>query len=222
MIYNFSNIATILNGQIMVQQNNLAITEISIDTRKILNPYHSLFFAIKGIRNNGNQFIEDAYNKGIRNFIVSEIVDFKRFSGCSVLLVDDSLHALQHLVAHHRNLFKIPIIGITGSNGKTIIKEWLYQLLSPEKNIIRSPKSFNSQVGVPLSVWNIDDSHQLGIFEAGISKLGEMKKLEAIIKPSIGVFTNIGPAHAAGFESDLAKAKEKAVLFSSAKKNNFL
>jgi alanine racemase len=218
MIYNFSNIATILNGQIMVQQNNLAITEISIDTRKILNPYHSLFFAIKGIRNNGNQFIEDAYNKGIRNFIVSEIVDFKRFSGCSVLLVDDSLHALQHLVAHHRNLFKIPIIGITGSNGKTIIKEWLYQLLSPEKNIIRSPKSFNSQVGVPLSVWNIDDSHQLGIFEAGISKLGEMKKLEAIIKPSIGVFTNIGPAHAAGFESDLAKAKEKAVLFSSAKK----
>ncbi|MBK8674782.1 MAG: hypothetical protein IPN93_17920 [Bacteroidetes bacterium] len=114
----------------------------------------------------------------------------------------------------------MPIIGITGSNGKTIIKEWLYQLLSPEKNIIRSPKSFNSQVGVPLSVWNIDDSHQLGIFEAGISKLGEMKKLEAIIKPSIGIFT-ILPAHAAGFESDLAKAKEKAVLFSNAK-NNFL
>lgn len=121
MIYNFSNIATILNGQIIVQQNNLAITEISIDTRKILNPYHSLFFAIKGIRNNGHQYIEDAYNKGIRNFVISEIVDFKRFSGCSVLLVNDSLKALQHLVAHHRSLFKIPIIGITGSNGKTII-----------------------------------------------------------------------------------------------------
>ena len=218
MVYNFSNISQILSGQIVTQQNNLAIKELSIDTRKILNPYHSLFFALKGIRNNGHLYIETAYNKGIRNFIISEVVDFTRFSGCSVLLVNDTTSALQQLVAYHRSRFKIPVIGITGSNGKTIMKEWLYQLLSPESNIIRSPKSYNSQVGVPLSVWNIDSSHQLGIFEAGISKPNEMEKLEAIIKPSIGIFTNIGPAHAAGFETDLAKAKEKALLFSHAEK----
>lgn len=213
MIYTFQKITQIIEGKTLVNENNLTITEIAIDSRKILNPYHSIFFAIKGPRNNGHLHIEEAYNKGIRNFIVSEIIDFSKFPGCCVYVVNDTLAALQTFIAYHRSVFKIPVIGITGSNGKTIIKEWLYQLLSPEKKIIRSPKSFNSQVGVPISVWNMNKIHDLGIFEAGISRVGEMVKLEKIISPSIGIFTNIGPAHAAGFKSEIEKITEKAALF---------
>lgn len=217
MTYSFQQLASILAGKIAIQDHQLSIKEISIDTRRVLNPFHTVFFALKGIRNNGHHYIDDAYNKGIRTFVISEPADdyFSKIknTGCAVLVVENTLEALQQLCKHHRSQFNIPVIGVTGSNGKTIIKEWLFQLLSQEERIIRSPKSYNSQIGVPLSVWNIEPQHSLAIFEAGISKSGEMAKLAAIIQPTIGIFTNIGPAHAGGFSSDSEKIKEKALLF---------
>ncbi|MEO6884364.1 MAG: bifunctional UDP-N-acetylmuramoyl-tripeptide:D-alanyl-D-alanine ligase/alanine racemase [Bacteroidia bacterium] len=190
------------------------IKHLLIDSRKIINAENSLFFAIKGERHNGHQFIADLYEKGVRNFVVSDvIVDENKFPNASFLMVDDTLKALQTIASNHRRLFSIPVIGITGSNGKTIVKEWLYQLLREDLNIVRSPKSFNSQVGVPLSVWQMDSLHQLAIFEAGISKHEEMERLEKIIFPTIGIFTNIGEAHNENFENNSKKINEKLKLF---------
>ena len=132
------------------------------------------------------------------------------FVDANFIFVDDTLIALQNLAAHHRSQFNYPVIGITGSNGKTIVKEWLYQLLSPDYNIVRSPRSYNSQIGVPLSVWQMSEEHNLAIFEAGISQPGEMEKLEKIIHPTIGVFTNIGEAHNENFKSTSAKSNRKS------------
>ena len=137
--------------------------------------------------------------KGIRNFVVSEEIDVDEYPGTNMLRVPDCIQALQLITAHHRSRFHIPVIGITGSNGKTIVKEWLYQLLQPFQSIARSPKSYNSQIGVPLSVWSLNENHGLGIFEAGISKTGEMERLGEIIRPTIGVLTHIGDAHNEGF-----------------------
>jgi alanine racemase len=156
------------------------------------------------------------YADGVRNFVVKEGLQIS-MPDANVLLVDDVLTALQTLAAHHRESFNLEVIGITGSNGKTIVKEWLYQLMSPDKNIVRNPKSYNSQIGVPLSVWLINEKNDLGIFEAGISTTGEMKKLEAIIKPSIGVMTHIGTAHDEGFTKPGDKILEKLKLFKNCK-----
>ncbi|WP_431198801.1 Mur ligase family protein [Mucilaginibacter sp. P25] len=187
------------------------ISALFTDSRRINNPAEGLFFALSG-RRNGHEFVAEAYAGGVRNFVVEHGPEFN-LPGANFLIVPDPLAALQMLAAYHRSRFKLEVIGITGSNGKTIVKEWLYQLLSADKNIVRNPKSYNSQIGVPLSVWQINDRNELGIFEAGISTINEMNKLEAIIKPEIGVLTHIGPAHDEGFESPKQKLLEKLGLF---------
>lgn len=192
---------------------DLPIEHLVTDSRKVHSPATSLFFALPGLRRDGHRFIPELYNKGVRNFIVSADVDEWKYPRANFIAVVDVLNALQDIAASHRRRFDIPVIGITGSNGKTIVKEWLYQLLSAEHNIVRSPRSYNSQIGVPLSVWQMNEEHTLGIFEAGISQPGEMERLERIIRPTIGVLTNIGTAHNDGFESEEQKAAEKNLLF---------
>src|ERR1700744_1222584 len=188
-----------------------SISTLLTDSRRISNASEGLFFALSG-RRNGHEFIAEAYSAGVRNFVVKEGPELK-LPDANFLIVYDVLGALQTLAAYHRDQFKLQVIGITGSNGKTIVKEWLYQLLSVDKNIVRNPKSYNSQIGVPLSIWQITDKNNLGIFEAGISLPGEMDKLEAIIRPEIGVLTHLGPAHDEGFESAREKVLEKLKLF---------
>ncbi|MCK5096636.1 MAG: hypothetical protein KAR45_00955, partial [Desulfobacteraceae bacterium] len=169
-------------------------------------------------KNDGHKYIADLYGQGVRNFVISnKNFNIEKFPKASFLLSDDHLIALQNLCARHRRQYNIPVIGITGSNGKTIVKEWLYQLMSPDKNIVRSPKSFNSQIGVPLSVWQLESDNELAIFEAGISMEGEMQNLQHIIDPDIGIFTNIGTAHAENFKNLQAKINEKLKLFYNAK-----
>lgn len=186
------------------------------DSRNLAFPAENLFIALKGEKTNGHQFIPELYNKGVRCFLVSEkIINY--FSDASYIIVNDTLEALQRFAAFHRSKFSIPVVGITGSNGKTIVKEWLYEILKEQKTIVRSPGSFNSQLGVPLSVFLADSSHNLGIFEAGISRPGEMEKLAEIINPEIGIFTNIGPAHQSNFTDYQQKAFEKLKLFEKAK-----
>ena len=198
----------------------MAIEHILLDSRKLLFPTTSLFFAISSPRRNGANFIEELYHKGVRNFIVEP--DFissangeltELYSQANILQVPNALAALQSLTEYHRKKFSLPVIGITGSNGKTIVKDWLYQLLESKYTIVRSPKSYNSQIGVPLSVWNIQPQHSLGIFEAGISQPNEMLQLQKMIAPSIGIFTNIGDAHSQGFLNIRQKVNEKLQLF---------
>lgn len=212
MKYALNHIAAIIGSSSAVGET--AIEYLLLDSRKVYSPATSLFFALKGPRRDGHQFIPELYKKGVRSFVISEEADISLYPGASFLLVNDTLAALQQLAIHHRKRFAIPVIGITGSNGKTIIKEWLYQLLYEEYVIVRSPKSYNSQIGVPLSVWQMDEQHTLGIFEAGISQPGEMEILEKIIQPTIGVLTNIGEAHNEGFADKTQKLKEKLKLFS--------
>ena len=188
-----------------------SIQNVSIDSRSLQNNQYTLFFCIIGPNHNGHTYIKELIEKGVCNFVVSENVEF--VEGVNFLKVENTLIALQQFAAFYRKKFSFPIIGITGSNGKTIVKEWLNFLLSPDYNIIRSPKSYNSQVGVPLSVIGINEQHNLGIFEAGISTVNEMQKLEAIIQPTIGILTNIGSAHDEGFENLGQKIKEKLKLF---------
>ena len=218
-MYTTSQIATIINAVYLQQQDDDAVEHLLLDSRKLLFPKTTLFFALGGPRRTGGLFIEELYNKGVRNFVVNESISadaIKNFSNANFLQVKNVLQALQVLVANHRRQFQIPVIGITGSNGKTIVKEWLYQLLYPGYSIVRSPKSYNSQIGVPLSVWQMNSSHTLGIFEAGISMTGEMERLKKIIQPTIGIFTNIGEAHSEGFENIIQKIKEKIHLFENA------
>lgn len=189
------------------------VTELAIDSRNIERPEHALFVALSTNLRDGHIFVKDAWQKGVRNFIVSQNIDPLDVPESNVILVKDTLQALQQVAASHRRQFDIPVIGITGSNGKTIVKEWLYQLLCSAFKIVRSPKSYNSQVGVPLSVWHMDKQYELGIFEAGISQPGEMEKLERIIHPGIGVFTNVGEAHSEGFMNERQKINEKLILF---------
>lgn len=215
-MYKISFITEIVKGCLLRQGEDSSVEHLQIDSRKIIHPASSLFFAIVTGHRNGHQFIREVYNKGVRNFIISTELTTGHYPGANFIVVDDTLTALQQLAAYHRKRFNIPVIGITGSNGKTIVKEWLNQLLEDEYNIVRSPKSYNSQIGVPLSVWQMNESHELAIFEAGISQPGEMKNLQAIIQPTIGVFTNIGDAHQEGFKSVYEKASEKVQLFTSA------
>lgn len=193
------------------------VEELVIDTRKIDLPETALFIALRTPRRDGHAFIRDAYEKGIRNFLVQDAVVPEGLEAADIVQVKDTLTALQAIVAQHRRLFKIPVIGITGSNGKTVVKEWLYQLLGGTYNMVRSPKSYNSQIGVPLAVWLMEPEHQLAVFEAGISQPGEMEHLEKIIQPDTGIFTNIGEAHSEGFMNRRQKINEKLTLFRHAK-----
>ncbi len=193
------------------------ITHLQLDSRQINYPECSLFFALKGIAHDGHQFVGEAYRKGIRYFVLEQPLEGELPEDACLFFVPDSLAALQDLAAAHRREIKAaPIFGITGSNGKTVVKEWLYQLLEPDFSVLRSPRSYNSQTGVPLSVWRLEEKHQIALFEAGISEMGKMKKLARIIAPTHGVFTALGPAHDAGFPDRETKLQEKLNLFETA------
>lgn len=209
-----NQIAQIINGK-TIGNTNLIVRKIIIDSRLVSTSEGTLFIAIKGERHNGHNYILDLYKqKNIKIFLIEYIPEScKILTDVTFIIVKNSLFAFQQIAAHHRAQFNIPIIGITGSNGKTIVKEWLYHLLHHFFTITRSPKSYNSQTGVPLSVLNIDKDTQLGIFEAGISQLGEMTRLQAIIRPTIGIITNIGEAHQENFNSYEEKLDEKFNLF---------
>ena len=185
---------------------------IMTDSRKALLGPDAIFFAISGVHHDGHTYIEELYHKGCRQFVVEKkpSVPLKQ---ANIFLVKDTVDALQKMAGLQRKRYSLPVMGVTGSNGKTIVKEWLSQLLSQKWQVVKSPRSYNSQIGVPLSVWQINEQHQLGVFEAGISRVGEMAKLQSIIMPTFGIFTNIGPAHAEGFQSLSQKAEEKALLF---------
>ena len=216
MTLTIRNIVPIIKAN-WIGQNDVAIIDyISIDSRSLQNDENTLFFALSGPNHDGHQYIEELINKGTQYFVVTRIPEDVKEKG-NFLVVENTLEALQKFAAYYRSLFDFPIIGITGSNGKTIIKEWLNFLLSPDYNIIRSPKSYNSQVGVPLSILGIKEKHNLGIFEAGISTTNEMEKLQKIIQPTIGILSNIGSAHDEGFQSVAEKIKEKLKLFTSVK-----
>jgi alanine racemase len=211
--YTIQHIAELLNVKSFQVKQETRINTLLIDSRSVTSPDTSLFFALMAQRD-GHDFIEDAYQAGVRSFVISKPEFAGRYPGANFIIVPDVLKALQQLASTHRSEFSYDVLAITGSNGKTIVKEWLYQLLASDFNIIRSPKSFNSQIGVPLAVWQMSSEHTLGIFEAGISKAGEMASLAAIIQPTIGILTNIGEAHAEGFASAKQKLAEKLELFS--------
>ena len=217
-MYTIADIEKITDGKSLLSNSTAAIIEhLLIDSRKLLFPASTLFFSLPGSRRQGSAFVKDLYSKGVRNFIVDGSFSFspQDFAAANIIAVKNVLQALQQLTAQHRSQFLFPVMGITGSNGKTIVKEWLYQLLQQDFNIVRSPKSYNSQIGVPLSVWQMNAQHTFGIIEAGISLPGEMEKLEKVIQPGIGIFTNIGEAHSEGFENIAGKINEKIKLFTN-------
>jgi alanine racemase len=217
--YRISEIATIIKGTaVSGQLNDQLIEDILIDSRKLITPDNCLFFALRSKRNDGHKYIPELYERGIRNFVVSSDIEVSNFRDANFIRVGSALTALQMLAKAHREKFEIPVVGITGSNGKTIVKEWLFQVLSKQKKVVRSPKSYNSQIGVPLSVWQLDVHHEVAIFEAGISEPDEMEKLQQVIKPTIGLFTNIGEAHNENFISMPQKIGEKLKLFTKVKK----
>ena len=220
MEYSILQIRDILKAELIGNSSfkYLPVKQLLIDSRNLAEPTGVLFIALKTANNDGHRFIKELYEKGVRLFLVnSDYEGTEIFTEAVFIKVKDTLAALQQLAAWHRSQFTFPVIAITGSNGKTIVKEWLYQLLSPDKKIVKSPMSYNSQVGVPLSVWQMDITHELGIFEAGISQPGEMEKLEKIIAPSVGILTNIGEAHGANFNDKNEKAREKLKLFKNVK-----
>ena len=215
MNYTIDKIAEIVEGKLIGNDSNyLVIKDLLFDSRLIVIPENTLFFALKSQRNDGSRYIQSLYHKGVRAFVVEKAPDASDIeSDATFILVENTLKALQKIARHHRKQFDIPVVGITGSNGKTIIKEWLYQIFSPETSAIRSPKSYNSQIGVPLSVWQLNETHQIGFFEAGISRPDEMQNLKDIIQPTIGIFANIGEAHGKNFCNINNKIEEKLKLF---------
>ena len=210
-----NNIIEVVDGTPMSPVKNSVIEEFLIDSRLLGNSVKTLFFAIKTDKNNGHKYIEGLFGKGVRNFIVTEteLIPENIIDEANVIVVGDAVIALQTLAANYRSHIDYPILGITGSNGKTIVKEWLYQLLTPEMNVYRSPKSFNSQIGVALSILGLPLHAQLGIIEAGISQKGEMERLEEMIRPTMGIITNIGTAHLQNFQSADEMINEKIILF---------
>ena len=217
MEYSIKDITTILDcNEVPFEELNISL--LLTDSRSLKSPAETLFFAIKSKSNDGHRFIEELYKRGVRNFVTEQNLPvFSSFKGVNIIKVANSVKAMQKIAASHRKRFKIPVIGVTGSNGKTIVKEWLNQLLQPDFFITRSPRSYNSQIGVPLSVWGLEQRTTLAIFEAGISQAGEMEALGEIIAPTIGIFTCIGDAHQEGFKSTTEKLNEKLKLFKSAK-----
>ena len=218
MTYTIEKITTLI-GAHHYGENAADVAFILTDSRSLCFPEETLFFALQTNRNDGHKYIPELYQRGVRNFVVTDVPTDRAetYPDANFLKVSNTLKALQRLAERHRDEFDIPVVGITGSNGKTMVKEWLYQLLSPEMFVTRSPRSYNSQIGVPLSVWLMDEHTQVGVFEAGISKPGEMAALRAIIRPTIAVLTNLGTAHQENFSSMEAKCREKLVLFHDAR-----
>jgi len=212
-MYPINQIAEVLKIK-KVNNPGYKISHLLTDSREVFNPERTVFFALKTNNNDGHKFVDELYYLGVRNFVVQDnLPGWKDLKDANFLHVKDTLQALQKIAVFHREHFTIPVIGITGSNGKTIVKEWIYQLLESEKNITRSPRSYNSQIGVPLSVWQMNEDTEIGLFEAGISMPNEMARLQKIIQPTIGVFTNIGDAHQENFKNLKQKCLEKLELF---------
>jgi alanine racemase len=212
-------IASVIKGIFLQKISNVpGPAWLSLDSRKVLFPESTVFFSLKTRHQNANIFIETLYKKGVRNFVTDDkSIDITALPAANIIIVSSTISALQKIATSYRNEFRnLPVIGITGSNGKTIVKEWLNHLLENEYSIARSPKSYNSQIGVPLSVLNIKKGNDLALLEAGISLPGEMEKLEKIIQPDIGILTNIGNAHDEGFKSRDQKLREKLILFKKA------
>ena len=216
MKYSIQKISELISCKAIIHSNN-EIEHLLIDSRKIANASSSLFFALPGPRRDGHDFIEEVYNRGVRNFVVLNDFNYSNYTETNFIVVNNVLTALQEFASTYRSQFTYPVIGITGSNGKTIVKEWLNLLLQSDFNIVRSPRSYNSQIGVPLSVCLMNASHTLGIFEAGISTVNEMDNLQNIIQPNIGILTNLGSAHSNGFKNDEEKIIEKIKLFKNSK-----
>lgn len=213
MEYSIQEIAKIIGAEARPLIDH-KISLLLTDSRRLSFPEKSLFFALKTKTNDGHRYIQELYNLHVRDFVVSDKLPmYESMKDANFLIVKNPLRALQKLAIAHRKRFNIPVIGITGSNGKTIVKEFLYQLLRNDFNIVRSPRSYNSQLGVPLSVWQMNEKHTLGIFEAGISQPDEMERLRPIINPTIGIITNIGEAHQENFLSTNQKCLEKLMLF---------
>jgi alanine racemase len=213
MNYSVKEVADIIGAEYHSMSGGI-VSHLLTDSRTLSFPETSLFFAIKTKTNDGHKYIDDLYKSGVRNFVITDKPPgLHQMPDANFLFVKSVTGALQRLAAHHRKRFSIPVIGITGSNGKTVVKELLYQLMHADFNIVRSPRSYNSQIGVPLSVWEMNEQHTLGIFEAGISKPDEMDKLRPVILPTIGLITNIGEAHQENFRSAKEKCMEKLSLF---------
>ncbi|MDR1561520.1 MAG: bifunctional UDP-N-acetylmuramoyl-tripeptide:D-alanyl-D-alanine ligase/alanine racemase [Dysgonamonadaceae bacterium] len=214
MNYSISEIAGIIGAKGEIRSGEAEIKILLTDSRSLSDAPVSLFFALKTEQNDGQRYVGDLYRSGVRNFVVSHRFDSDdSLPEANLLRVEDTLNALQSLAAYHRRRFNIPVVGITGSNGKTIVKEWIYQLLAGKIDVVRSPRSYNSQTGAPLSVWQMDRQHDIAVFEAGISKPGEMSRIESVIRPTIGVFTTLGDAHQENFISQEEKCTEKLQLF---------
>lgn len=220
MKYSIEKITTLI-GAHRYGAVNANIAFLLTDSRSLAFPEETLFFALRSARNDGQRYIEDLYKRGVRAFVVEDSPETKGWDKTMVdanfLVVPSALAALQRLAERHRDEFDIPIVGITGSNGKTVVKEWLYQILMPSMHVTRSPRSYNSQIGVPLSVWKLNEGSEVGLFEAGISEPGEMQKLTDIIQPTIGILTTLGTAHQENFRSMEEKCSEKLLLFSTCK-----
>ena len=216
MKYTTSQIATLIGAR-RYGERDYNVAFLLTDSRSLSFAEETMFFALRSKRNDGHRYIQELYKRGVRNFVVDTTPSDSNYEDANFLVVPDTLAALQRLAERHRDEFQIPVIGITGSNGKTVVKEWLYQLLAPSMNVTRSPRSYNSQIGVPLSVWNLREDTEVGIFEAGISQPDEMRQLADIIQPTIGVFTTLGEAHQENFHSLEDKCREKFQLFKDCK-----
>ena len=217
MTYTIEKITTLIGAR-RYGNADANIGFLLTDSRSLCFPEETLFFALKTERHDGHAYIPELYRRGVRNFVVTGVPEgyADGYPEANFLKVTDARKALQRLAERHRDEFNVPVVGITGSNGKTVVKEWLYQLLSPYKYVTRSPRSYNSQTGVPLSVWLMNEQTEVGIFEAGISQPGEMQALRDIIQPTIAVLTNIGAAHQENFASKEEKCRGKTVLFHDA------
>lgn len=218
MVYTIEKVTTLIGAR-RYGDSDSNVRWILTDSRSLCFPEETLFFAIHSGRNDGHKYIADLYRRGVRNFVVEELPQnwSEEYHEANFLKVPFALEALQRLAERHRDEFNIPVVGITGSNGKTVVKEWLYQLLSPSMAVTRSPRSYNSQIGVPLSVWLLNEQSEVGVFEAGISQPGEMDALRDIIQPTVGVLTNLGAAHQENFKSMEDKCHEKLKLFHDSK-----
>lgn len=212
-MYTIKELTQIIPGDWHIGKEDATVDTLLQDSRKLEKASSTLFFAIIGERLDGHEYIRNMCDAGVLSFVVQNEELVKNLKGINYVVVKNSLEAIQRLTAHHRQQFNIPIVGITGSNGKTIVKEWCHQMLHEDFSICRSPKSYNSQLGVPLSVWGLKETHSLGVFEAGISEPGEMDRLQKIIDPNIGIFTTIGAAHGENFIHESHKIKEKLKLF---------
>ena len=218
MIYPIEKITTLIGAR-RYGNSDAQIRWLLTDSRSLCFPEETLFFALRTKRNDGHRYLDELYRRGVRNFVVEQVPETyaTSYAGANFLRVPQTLAALQRLAERHRDEFSIPIVGITGSNGKTMVKEWLFQLLLPSQKIVRSPRSYNSQIGVPLSVWLLNEQTEIGIFEAGISQPGEMAVLHDIIQPTIGVLTSLGTAHQENFRTMEEKCMEKLELMHNTK-----